>query len=335
MTQELIPKKLIPKKLIPQKLIPQKLIIDTDPGIDDAMAIHYAFADARLEVLGLTTIFGNVWTAQATRNALFLAEQAHYDVPVVGGAETPLIQPANPPAHHVHGTQGLGDNPAPHPHKKPDPRKAADFLIETCRQHGGEVILCPIGPLTNIAQMLEADPDIVRYVQRLVIMGGAVWTKGNVTKWAEANIWNDPHAADKVFAADWQIDLIGLDVTQQIDCTSQDFARLRQTSPQIGGFLHEISDFYIQFYASVLGAPLCLLHDPAALVAIMHRELFSFRTTPLHVSLEGETIGQTISDETLHRRGINVAIAADREKIAAQFFDVCAGADKQAQARQK
>ena len=311
----------------------QKLIIDTDPGIDDAMAIHYAFAHQGLDVLGLTTIFGNVFVQQATRNALCLAEQAAYLLDVVEGAPHPLTQPLNPPSHHVHGEEGFGDMPAKTPQGSALSKTTDTYLSEVCRAHSGEVILCPVGPLTNIASLLRHDPDIVQHVKKLVIMGGAVWAPGNVSAYAEANIWNDPHAAEAVFAADWDIDLIGLDVTQTIDCDDADFAALRQAAPEIGGFLHEISGFYIKFYHSVIGRHVCLMHDPSALVAITDEALFIYKSTPLSVVCSGEEVGRTVPDDSLNRRPVRVAVAADAEKIKARFLDICSQADTMKQHR--
>ena len=311
----------------------QKLIIDTDPGIDDAMAIHYAFAHPGLDVLGLTTIFGNVFAWQATRNALLLSEQARYPLDVVEGAPCPLTQPLNPPSHHVHGEEGFGDLPAQTPKRAPLAKTTDTYLSEICRAHSGEVILCPVGPLTNIASVLRHDPDIVKHVKKLVIMGGAVWVPGNVSAYAEANIWNDPHAADAVFAADWDIDLIGLDVTQTIDCDDADFTALRQAAPEIGGFLHEISAFYIKFYHSVIGRHVCLMHDPSALIAITDEELFTYQETPLSVVCSGEQIGRTVVQDSANRRAVRVAVGADTAKIKARFLDICGQADKMKQLR--
>ena len=159
-------------------------------------------------------------------------------------------------------------------------------------------------------------------------MGGAVWATGNVSTHAEANIWNDPHAADEVFAADWDIDLIGLDVTQKVSCNNADFARLHKAAPDIGGFLHKISAFYIKFYHSVIQQHVCLMHDPCALVAITDEPLFHFKVTPLSVVCEGEAIGQTVPDESLSRRPVRVAVSADVQKVKSRFLDICATADK-------
>ena len=305
-----------------------KLIIDTDPGIDDAMAIHYAFAHPDIEVLALTTVFGNVWVEQATRNALVLAEQADYSCLVAEGAASPITMAPNDPSHYVHGDEGFGDEPAMTPKGKADPRPAHEVIADLCRQYPREIVLAPVGPLTNIARLLDYDPDITSYVKKLVIMGGAVFCKGNVTDFAEANIWNDPHAADQVFAADWQIELIGLDITQKIRCNADDFQALEDKAPLIGGFLNRISDFYIKFYHSVVGEYVCLMHDPTAIVAITNPELITYQDVRLNVITSGEKIGQTIPCDDQTRRPVQVAVVADGAKICKTFLDICAETDK-------
>ena len=304
-----------------------KLIIDTDPGIDDAMAIHYAFAHPDIEVLALTTVFGNVWVEQATRNALILAEQAHYPCLVAEGADRPITMTPNDPSHYVHGDEGFGDVPAMTPTGQPDPRIAHEVIAELCRQYPGEVVLAPVGPLTNIARLLDYDPEITSYVKKLVIMGGAVFCKGNVSDYAEANIWNDPHAADQVFAADWPIELIGLDITQNIKCDANDFQGLENAAPEIGGFLNSISKFYIKFYHSIMGEHVCLMHDPTAIVAITNPELIEYQAVPLHVIGDGEAIGQTAPSDDQTRRPVKVAVKADGAKICKTFLDISAETD--------
>jgi len=313
----------------------QKIIIDTDPGIDDAMAIHMAFADTRLDVVGLTTIFGNVYVEQATRNALWLAEQAHYKCAVAGGASKPLVQDMNKPSFHVHGDEGFGSLTQIAPESKADTRPAHVFLSEICREHSGEIILCPVGPLTNIANLLDYDPDIIHHVKKLVIMGGAVFAPGNVTPFAEANTWNDPHAADKVFAADWEIDLIGLDVTANIRFAPDVFAQGRKNSPEIGGFIHEICDFYINFYEQIVGERVCLMHDPAAIMAITDPDIFEFKTVPLSVITEGEEVGRTMVASGTKRRGVNVAVKADTDLAKQKFIALYTKADPMSKAREQ
>ena len=305
----------------------QKIIIDTDPGIDDAMAIHLAFADARLEVLGLTTVFGNVWVEQATRNALVLSDQASYPLPVAEGAAKPLAITPNAPSHYVHGDEGFGDLPAMTPSRTKDPRPAHQYISETCRAYPNEVVLCPVGPLTNIAALLEYDPEITKFIKKLVIMGGVVRAKGNVTEYAEANIWNDPHAADIVFAADWDIELIGLDITQSIRCTGDDFAGLAKNAPEIGSFIHQISDFYINFYESVVGEKVCIMHDPTAIIAITDPEFFTYEAIPLEVITSGDAVGQIIPSSDPARRPVRVAMGAKNDAVIKTYLDISGKSD--------
>ena len=305
----------------------QKLIIDTDPGIDDAMAIHYAFAHEALDLIGLTTIFGNVFVEQATRNALWLTDQASRPIPVSQGAATPLAITPNAPSHYVHGDEGFGDLPAMITTRLADPRPAHIFLADTIRAYPGEVILCPIGPLTNIARLLDHDPAIAALVKKLVIMGGAVDCAGNVSAFAEANIWNDPHAAERVFAADWDMELIGLDVTSLISCDADDFLSIAKEAPDIGGFLERISQFYINFYHSIIGRHVCLMHDPSAVISITDETAFEYENIPLEVVCSGERIGATIRSQQ-KRRPVRVAKAVNAKQVQEIFLDICKQSDK-------
>ncbi len=305
----------------------QKIIIDTDPGIDDAMAIHQAFADIRLKVVGLTTIFGNVYVDQATRNSLWLKEHGAYNCAVASGAESPTFQEMNTPSSHVHGEQGFGEITEIYPIGKADPRPAHIYLSETIRANSGKIILCPIGPLSNIARLLDYDPEIINHLQKLVIMGGAVNVPGNVTSYAEANFWNDPHAADKVLRANWEIDLIGLDVTSNIQFSPDVFAQGAKNSPRIGGFIRDISKFYINFYEQVIGKSVCMIHDPAAILAITDPDIFTFQKAPLSVILKGDKVGNSFVSENLERRPVNVAVNVDAEAAQRQFISIFSKAD--------
>ena len=305
----------------------QKIIIDTDPGIDDAMAIHQAFADSRLEVVGLTTIFGNVYVEQATRNALWLAEKAMYESSVASGALKPLVQAMNTPSFYVHGEEGFGSFTDIKPTRKPDLRPAHIYLSETLRANSREIILCPIGPLTNIANLLDYDPEIVNYVKKLVIMGGAVHVPGNVTSYAEANFWNDPHAANKVLGADWHIDLIGLDVTTKIQFPPDIFSQIAELSPSIGGFIHDICEFYINFYSEIVGKRVCLMHDPAAVLAISDRDIFTFQKEPLSVIVDGEEVGNSFVSKNTSRKAVSVAVGVDVEAAKRRFIAILGAAD--------
>ncbi len=305
----------------------KKIIIDTDPGIDDAMAIHLAFAHPDLQVVGLTSVFGNVHTTTATRNALRLVEMARAECPVAHGAEAPLAQPLHPPADFVHGAEGFGDIPAATPSGRPYPRNAAEFIVDEINAQPGEITLCPVGPLTNIALALRLDPSIATKVRDVVIMGGAAETPGNVTDWAEANIWNDPHAAAEVFAADWPIAMIGLDVTEKSRCTPEDFAELSVQAPDIGGFLNEAVQFYFAFHRQKGITDGCFMHDPSAVLAITDPDLFTYRDVPIRVVTDGEQIGRTVADPNAGTRPVRVAVDVQPGKVRDKFLTITGQAD--------
>ncbi len=304
-----------------------KLIIDTDPGIDDAMAIHMAFAHPQIEVVGLTSIFGNVHVPVATRNALRLVEMAGADCPVAGGAAAPLVQPLQPPGYFVHGDAGFGDVPATEPAGKPDTRDAAQFIVDTVNAAPGEIVLCPVGPLTNIALALRLDPSITQKVANVVIMGGAVEAAGNVTEWAEANIWNDPHAAAEVLSADWPMTLVGLDVTEKSRCTPQDFAELARAAPSIGGFLNDAVQFYFEWHRKKDVLDGCFLHDPSAVLACVEPGLFETREVPVSVTTEGQEIGRTRASPDAATRPVHVCLGVDSAGVRQRFLETLAGAD--------
>jgi len=304
-----------------------KLIIDTDPGIDDAMAIFYAAAHPEIELIGLTTVFGNVPVAVATRNALRLAEMTGQRIPVAEGAGVPLVQALPPHPDFVHGAEGLGDIPPLAPSAPPDPRPAAQFLAETAAAHPGQVTICAVGPLTNLAQAMALHPAIIGNVARVVVMGGAVECPGNVNPEAEANIWNDPHAAAAVFAAPWEVTMVGLDITERVNCTPADFAGLARAAPVIGGFLNDAVQFYFRFHRQRHGLDGCHMHDPTAVIAITDPHLFETRTAPVEVTLDGAAAGRTRLAPGRAAPGVAVCMDGDLDSIRRRFLDVVATAD--------
>jgi inosine-uridine nucleoside N-ribohydrolase len=271
----------------------ERILIDTDPGIDDAMAILYAIAAPDIELVGLTTVFGNVAIEIATRNALQLLELAGIEVPVARGAGKPLRRELAPPPDFIHGAQGFGEALLPSPSRKADPRPAPRFIADTILENPGSITLVPVGPLTNVALALREAPEIAKAVKRVVVMGGAVRTAGNVNEHAEANIWNDPDAAAEVFAAEWPVTLVGLDVTQKVRCKDHDLDPMRTTSPKCGPFLNEAAAFYFRFHEKVRGFTGCYLHDPAAVICATHPEWFETVEAPLTATVDGEALGRT------------------------------------------
>ncbi|MDA7598812.1 nucleoside hydrolase [Alphaproteobacteria bacterium] len=305
----------------------QKIIIDTDPGIDDAMAIHMAFADDRLDVIGLTTIFGNVTTAIATRNALRLGEMAHYPTDVAAGEPVPLARAPQPPADFVHGGEGFGDVPAAPAIGSAIASSAAEYLCAQCAAHPGEIIICAVGPLTNLAAALAHDPMIAKNAKSVVIMGGSAAYHGNVTPCAEANIWNDPDAADAVFAADWQVTMVGLDVTEKTQCTPADFDILAAKAPKIGGFLRDAAAFYFDFHEQKTGVRSCFMHDPSAVLAITDPAMFEIEDMPLEVVCTGDEIGRTKRFDGTGRRNVHVAMGVNSVAAREKFIALVSIAD--------
>ena len=302
-----------------------KLIIDTDPGIDDAMAIVFAGLHADIELVGLTSVFGNVSIEKTTRNALRLAEILGLDIPVAEGAAVPMIMEPNEDSSYVHGQEGFGDIPAETPIGTPDPRSAAQFIVDTIHAHPGEIVLCPVGPLTNIADALKLDPTITKAVKSVVIMGGSLHAGGNVTPHAEANIWNDPDAADVVFAADWPVTMIGLDVTKRINCFQDQFDDLEKAAPRLGGFLNRMFPYYAGFYKEVVGLDGVMMHDPAAVIACIRPDLFDYEHVPLEVVTSGEAIGETKA--STNRPNVAVAVEAQIDSVIELYLDTIKSGD--------
>ena len=273
-----------------------KLIIDTDPGIDDAMAIAYSAAAAELDLIGLTTVFGNTHVHQSSRNARYLVHKLGLDVPVAQGAAQGWQGGLHAPSTHVHGPEGFGDVTDIPEIGQNHALGAAEYLVEQARLHKGQLVVCAIGPLTNIADAIRLDPDFVQNLSKLVIMGGAVFCNGNVTEHAEANIYHDPLAADAVFAVRAPTVLVGLDVTLQTLFAARDFDALADQAPKTGGFLREISRFYLNFYREVAGLEGCGLHDSTAVIACSHEHLFETQATGLRVIQQGDERGATRPD---------------------------------------
>ncbi|MFT3998487.1 MAG: nucleoside hydrolase [Asticcacaulis sp.] len=279
----------------------QKIIFDTDPGIDDAMALVFLGAHPEADLLAITTVFGNGGVDITTRNALYLAKRFGITAPIYRGAHTPLVLPAPTPAPHVHGYDGLGDVGALDGFDgEPETTPAPQRIVELIREYPNEITLLAVGPLTNLALALDIDPDITGLVKEVVIMGGAFgWgpRRGNVSPVAEANIINDPHAADKVFTAPWPIRAVGLDVTTQCILTTAAARDLGRTAGEVGQFLFDISRGYEKLYTERDHFAGCALHDVAAAIAVFEGDLFTYAEGTVRAVTDGIAIGQTIIKE--------------------------------------
>ena len=284
----------------------RKIIIDTDPGVDDAMAIFLALRSPDLELVGLTTVFGNSNVDATTRNALNLLHVAgRTDIPVARGAGRPLVNPPGPTGEWVHGDDAMGNigwTTVLDPALKPVDVPAARFIVDMVMANPGEITLVPIGPLTNLALALQLEPRIAANVREIVMMGGSALAPGNVSPLAEANVHNDPHAASVVFSADWPITMAGLDVTESIPMDDAHFGALATSSDPLAPFIVKIVGFYQTFhrdwYGMVNGA--IHTHDACAILYLLDPTLFSGERWPITVPHDGPAKGATLVDRRGH-----------------------------------
>ncbi len=277
-----------------------KVIFDTDPGVDDAIALYYALAHPDVELLGITTTFGNVRVHQAALNAVYLCGLTGRRVPVYQGVDTPWFQEPGHVPEFIHGADGLGNLPL----RRDVPNTlqsshAAQFIVDTVRAHPGQVTLVAVGPLGNLAAALRLAPDLPVLVKQVIVMGGTVVEPGNVSPVAEANIWNDSHAADLVFRAGWPLVMVGLDVTHQVVAPLSLFERLAQhhQHPATDALLHAVQ-FYCRFYSGLhsqrFADPGCFAHDLLAFSYLVQPEWFTTEKGVVRVATEGLARGQTI-----------------------------------------
>jgi len=271
------------------------IIIDCDPGQDDAVALMLALGSPEIEVLGVTTVAGNVPLAVTSANARRIVEFAgRPDAPVFGGCDRPLRRP-QPSAADIHGESGLDGLDLPPPGLALRQQHAVDFIIETCRRREG-ITLCTLGPLTNIATALARAPDLARRVARIVAMGGARRT-GNITPVAEFNIHADPDAAAVVLGCGAPMVLIGLDLTHQVLVTPARLAALRARGGRGGAAAASLCDFPQRYRPERYGGPGLPLHDPCVIAYVLTPELFSGKACAVAVETESElTLGQTVID---------------------------------------
>lgn len=288
-----------------------KLIIDTDPGVDDALAISLAHALPEVELVALTAIFGNTFVNQSSRNARYLLDMLGADIPVAEGAALPYGETDYTPSANVHGAEGFGAIPNIPEIGANAAESAAELLCRMTRENPGEITVCAIGPLTNIADALRLDAEFATNIKNLVIMGGAFECPGNISAHAEANIYHDAKAADEVFASGIPTMMVGLNATMQTLLTLDDFAEMEATSPKIGGFNNEISKFYLEFYRSVGVTAGCPMHDSTAVLACTDPDRFTWQQTGLRSSLDSETLGATVADDTRHQASVALGVEAD------------------------
>lgn len=304
----------------------KRIIIDTDPGIDDVIAILLALAAKdEVEVLGLTTVNGNVGIEPVTRNACKLLEMFGYeDIPVYKGAAKPMERGVLE-GQDYHGGDGLGGINLDPPAKQPEAESAVDFLVRTARELKGELILVPIGPLTNIAEAIKKDPEFVSNVKEIVMMGGAEWG-GNVTPSAEFNFWEDPEAAKLVFAAGFKkITMAGLDGTRCIYMTPAIRELLYLIDTPMSRFIHKITRFYADGHWKIAKTIGCELCDVLAVAYLLDPSIADVVDAYVDVETQGLCEGESVVYRTMFFpdkvKNCEVITKADSKKLFELFFE--------------
>jgi len=277
--------------------MPKRILIDTDPGIDDSLAILLALASPELSLEGISVVHGNCSLEQATINGLSILELVRAGhIPLAKGCELPLVQPSLL-APETHGNTGLGYAKLPEPRIKPTVQHGSDFLIEKILSNPGEMTLVAVGPLTNVALAIRKEPQIVSALKELIIMGGAIRHEGNQTALAEFNTYVDPHAAHIVYHAGISTTLVPLDVTYQCVLTSQDVERMQKIDSSIPGFIKDATDFYMEYHDAYQGVKGCVINDPLALALTFAPELCDYEELPVDVDISGGvSMGKTFAD---------------------------------------
>jgi purine nucleosidase len=301
-----------------------KLIIDCDPGHDDAVAI--LLAARHLELLGITTVFGNQRVAHTTDNALRLLALAGLEVPVARGCDEALVEPPLD-GTAVHGATGMDGAKLPAPVAGPLPVHATEFLIEQARAHQGELVLALTGAQTNAALALRLEPRLRRWLRAITIMGGSAGV-GNVRPMACINVVSDPEAAHVVFTSGVPIHWVGYDLTRTVLVQDGDIARLRASGRKVAGVVADLCAFYRDRQRAVMGLDGAPMHDCCAIVPYVRPELIAYKDVAVEVALApGPSRGMTIADRRRlmsgadlgriePRRPANARLAIDADRRA-------------------
>ena len=277
---------------------PKKIIFDTDPGTDDAMALMLALHSPELDVRAITVVPGNVTATQGLENALRMVSLANRcDIPIAAGAQHPLFQKLIT-AEFWHGKNGLANIDLPPSKCKVDPSFGPDLIIQLLHAAPHEITLVPVGPLTNIALAVLKDPSIVPLVKEVILMGGSI-SGGNVNAAAEANIYNDPEAAQIVFQAGWPLTMVGLDVGDKTLLSQKQLDQLRTTHGPVNDFIYAVAKYLVDLSTKFgfAGTP---MYDPLAVGVAIDSTLV--KASEMHVDVE--TRGEFTRGETVaNRRG--------------------------------
>ena len=308
------------------------VIIDCDPGHDDAIALLWALASPGLEVKAVTTVAGNQSIEKVTDNAIKVLTKARiYDIPVGQGYSRPLIGELND-GGLIHGETGLDGPQLPEKAFEKSELNSVELMIKTIEEAQERITLVALGPLSNLARLLIIRPDLKEKIEQISLMGGG--TYGNWIPAAEYNIWVDPEAAKVVFDSGIPIIMAGLDVTQKAYVTDEENEKLKAQGNEVSIFVSELIEFYRQYHYQVEGFPGCTLHDPCAIAALVHPEIFTAEQCHVDIELNGKlTRGMTVIDRIGYlekifnekkERQVKVLFGVDREKFVEYLLEAMA-----------
>ena len=308
----------------------RKMILDLDTGVDDALAIAYALADPEVDLIGIVSSYGNNLLDVCAENSLKLLELlGHTDIPVFKGLPhscTTEHFDVMQVSKDIHGDNGIGDVELPAPSRALEEQSGVDFYIEAAHKYGKDLIIIPTGPMTNLAAALKKDPEIADLIGNVTFMGGALTVEGNVTPVAEANINQDPKAADEVMKSNLPLTMVGLDVTLRTLLTKNETKQWRELGTASGKAFADITDFYIDAYYNLdIDKRGCALHDPLAVgVGIDPSFVSTISLFMKVVYQEGPYYGRTIGDNAKlndPNPNVKVAVNVDKERYLKAFMD--------------
>ncbi len=308
----------------------RKMILDLDIGVDDALAIAYALADPEVDLIGIVSSYGNNLLDVCAENSLKLLELlGHTDIPVFKGLPHSCTTDhfdVMQVSKDIHGDNGIGDVELPAPSRALEEQSGVDFYIEAAHKYSKDLIIIPTGPMTNLAAALKKDPEIANLIGNVTFMGGALTVEGNVTPVAEANINQDPKAADEVMKSNLPLTMVGLDVTLRTLLTKNETKQWRELGTASGKAFADITDFYIDAYYNLdIDKRGCALHDPLAVgVGIDPSFVSTISLFMKVVYQEGPYYGRTIGDNAKLNNpnpNVKVAVNVDKERYLKAFMD--------------
>ena len=274
----------------------RKVIIDCDPGIDDALAIILALKSKEIEVVGITTVSGNVESLQGAKNALkVLKLLGRLDIPVYLGESKPIKRELVT-AQDTHGEDGLGETFLEEVSSEYIRENSVDFILNTLKNHENVSIIA-LGPLTNLCRAIEKDSETFHRVKEIVSMGGAYKSHGNCSPVAEFNYWVDPHGAREFLKKfNGEFTMVGLDVTREIVLTPNLREMIHQFKDEIGDFIYDITRFYVDFHWEQERTLGCVINDPLAVEYFINRELCEGFKAYVDIACEDISMGQSVVD---------------------------------------